>query len=165
MRRVKGRRDIELLYCCYGLILTRTEWQERASSSWFLLPSFRPKLVTQCEFKEGLRWSVFGLLQALISSPTTGVHVRESIYFGQKAVLSTSYFKWLVFGWVSSLYEFAVPCDVSRRRMRWDSLARKRSQVISVEGSSHVALLKIKLHWRDCTEGLRHVWTQGVYCH
>lgn len=33
-----------------------------------------------------------------------------------------------------------------------DGLARERSQAIRVEGSSHVALLKVKLLWGDCTE-------------
>lgn len=33
-------------------------------------------------------------------------------------------------------------------------LAGERSQVIPVEGSSHVALLKIELHWRGSTEGM-----------
>ena len=58
---------------------------------------------------------MLGLLQAPISSPTTGGHMRESISFGQKGIplLHTSHFEWLVFSWVSSPYGLAVPCDVS----------------------------------------------------
>lgn len=60
-----GVKEGETLhYRCYGLILSRTERQERDGSSRFRLSSFRPKLVTQCEFKGGLSWSVLGLLQA-----------------------------------------------------------------------------------------------------
>lgn len=36
--------------------------------------------------------------------------------------------------------------------MGQDALARGGSQALCVEGSSHVALLKVKLLWGDCTE-------------
>lgn len=52
--------------CCCDIILTRNKLQERAGTSQFLLLSFRPKLVTQCEFKGGWRWSVLSLLWAPI---------------------------------------------------------------------------------------------------
>lgn len=58
----------------------------------------------------------------------------------------------------------AMQC-VLRQGMGQGDLARERSQVIPVEGSSHVALLKIELHWRGSTEDWRHVWTQGGGCH
>lgn len=39
-------------------------------------------------------------------------------------------------------------------------LGRERSQAVRVEGLSHVALLKFKLLWGDCTEGMSElrVW-------
>lgn len=123
MSRDKGKRDVELRYCCHGLILTRIEWQKRPGSSQFLLSSLRPKLVIQWEFKGGSSWSVLGLMQATVSSPTTGSHVRESISFGQKAIplLPASYLEQLVFSWVRSPYGLAVPCDVSWGK-RWGGM-------------------------------------------
>lgn len=47
----------------------------------------------------------------------------------------------------------AMQC-VLRQGMGQGDLAGERSQVIPVEGSSHVALLKIELHWRGSTEGM-----------
>lgn len=165
VHRDKGRRDVELHHCCYGLILTRTEWQGSAVSSWFLLSSFGRKLVTWCEFKGGLNWSVLGLLQAPIFSPATGGHRRGSISFGQKATPPHLLF-WIVSFGLDQLLIWACCAMwcVLRQGMGWDGLTRERSQVILVEGSSHVALLKIILHWRGCTEDWRPVWTQVVGC-
>lgn len=51
---------------------------------------------------------------------------------------------------------------VLKQGMGWDGLARERSQVIPVEGSSHVALLKIGGIVLK-TEGMFEL--KGVGCH
>lgn len=157
----KGRRDLEMHCCCYGIILTRNKLQERASSSQFLLLSFRPKLVTlnSKEVGSGQCW-------VCCRPPFYNWWPLKEIFFTEKTIPfpPTSYFEKLAFICIPEWTGCAMQC-VLRQGMGWDGLARERSQATRVEGSSHVALLEVKLLCRGCTEDWRHVWTQGVGYH
>lgn len=138
-------------------VSTKNKLQERASSSQSLLLSFRPKLVTLCEFKGGWKWSVLGLLQApvlqLVATQESLFHWKNNSFPHPPHFILESFH---LHPWMDLL------CHrwILRRGMGWGGLARKRSQAVHVEGLSHVALLKVKLLWGDWT-----VWTQGVVCH